>query len=110
MGIIGSSSWKDRARAYFTQENNSIEHILKCRLPAGSVLAGDLRAHRVPQLPGFARPGGRHKDHGRLLSPSPRTSSPRGSTTRTTSARCARPGRVSIPRRCRATRSRNGTR
>ena len=36
MGIIGSCSWKDRKRAYFTQENNSIEHILKCRLPAGA--------------------------------------------------------------------------
>jgi hypothetical protein len=36
MGIIGCCSWKDRDRAYFTQENNSIEHILKCRLPAGT--------------------------------------------------------------------------
>ena len=36
MGIIGSCSWRDRKRAYFTQENNSIEHILKCRLPPGA--------------------------------------------------------------------------
>jgi hypothetical protein len=36
MGIFGSPLWNDRKRAYFIQENNSIEHILKCRLPAGS--------------------------------------------------------------------------
>jgi hypothetical protein len=35
MGIIGCRSWKDRDRAYFTRKNNSIEHILKCRLPNG---------------------------------------------------------------------------
>jgi len=35
MSISGSPFWNDRKRAYFTQENNPIEHVLKCRLPAG---------------------------------------------------------------------------
>jgi hypothetical protein len=35
MNVSGSLYWNDRKRAYFTQENNSIEHILKCRLPLG---------------------------------------------------------------------------
>jgi hypothetical protein len=35
MGIFGSPFWNDRRRAYFTQENNPIEHMLKCRSPAG---------------------------------------------------------------------------
>jgi len=35
MAIFGSTLWNDRERAYFTQENNSIEHLLKCRLPPG---------------------------------------------------------------------------
>jgi hypothetical protein len=36
MGILGAAFWKDRKNAYFTQENNSIEHILKCRLAEGA--------------------------------------------------------------------------
>jgi hypothetical protein len=35
MAIFGSPLWNDWERAYFTQENNSIEHLLKCRLPTG---------------------------------------------------------------------------
>ena len=35
MGIIGSQLWNDRKRAYFTQENNAFEHMLKCLLPPG---------------------------------------------------------------------------
>jgi hypothetical protein len=35
MGIIGSPLWNDRERAYFTQENNAFEHMLKCLLPPG---------------------------------------------------------------------------
>jgi len=34
MSIYGLKYWDDRKRAYFTQENNAIEHILKCCLPA----------------------------------------------------------------------------
>lgn len=35
MAIFGSPLWNDWEKAYFTQENNSIEHLLKCRLPSG---------------------------------------------------------------------------
>lgn len=36
MAIFGAPYWNDRKRAYFVQGNNSIEHILRCRLPAGT--------------------------------------------------------------------------
>jgi hypothetical protein len=36
MAIIGAPFWNDRKKAYFTQENNAIEHVLKCRLPPGA--------------------------------------------------------------------------
>jgi len=35
MAILGTPYWNDREKAYFTQENNAYEHVLKCRLPEG---------------------------------------------------------------------------
>jgi len=35
MNIKGSRFWNDREKAYFSQENNAFEHMLKCRLPEG---------------------------------------------------------------------------
>lgn len=35
MAIHGPRLWNDRKLAYFTQENNAIEHLLSCRLPQG---------------------------------------------------------------------------
>ena len=35
MAIHGAFFWNDRQRAYFSQENNAFEHVLRCSLPTG---------------------------------------------------------------------------
>ncbi|HUX43102.1 MAG TPA: C39 family peptidase [Rectinemataceae bacterium] len=35
MAILGTPYWNDRKRAYFRQENNSFEHMLRCSLSGG---------------------------------------------------------------------------